>query len=41
MEQDWMESLEPLLQQYGKRKHPLEYKNRYQLLVMIILSAQV
>jgi len=36
-----MESLEPLLQQYGKRKHPLEYKNRYQLLVMIILSAQV
>jgi len=41
MEQNWMESLEPLLQQYGKRKHPLEYKNRYQLLVMIILSAQV
>jgi len=41
MEQNWMESLKPLLQQYGKRKHPLEYNNRYQLLVMIILSAQV
>jgi len=41
MEQNWMESLEPLLLQYGKRKHPLEYNNRYQLLVMIILSAQV
>ena len=41
MEQNWMESLEQLMQQYDKRKHPLEYKNRYQLLVMIILSAQV
>ena len=41
MEQNWMDSLEPLMQQYGQRKHPLEYKNRYQLLVMIILSAQV
>jgi endonuclease III len=35
-----MENLEPLLQTYGKRKHPLEYENRYQLLVMVILSAQ-
>jgi len=41
MEQNWMESLEPLMQVYGKRKHPLEYDNRYQMLVMIILSSQV
>lgn len=40
MEQNWLEYLEPLLEQYGKRKHPLDYKNRYQLLVMVILSAQ-
>lgn len=37
---NWEEALEPLIQKYGKRKHPLDYKNRYQLIVMIILSAQ-
>lgn len=31
---------EALLQQYGKRKHPLDYANRYQLLVMVVLSAR-
>ena len=40
MEQNWIEHLEPLMNQYGKRKHPLNYKSRYQLLVMVILSAQ-
>lgn len=35
-----MEYLEPLMRQYDKRKHPLDYKSRYQLLVMVILSAQ-
>lgn len=40
MEQNWMEHLDPLMKQYDKRKHPLDYKNRYQLLVMVILSAQ-
>jgi len=34
------ESLELLMQQYHNRKHPLNYKSRYQLLVMVILSAQ-
>jgi endonuclease-3 len=33
-------NLEPLLEKYGKRKHPLEYTNRYQLLVSVILSAR-
>ena len=37
---NWEEALDPLLKKYGKRKHPLDYQNRYQLLVMIILSAQ-
>ena len=40
METNWKEAIEPLLQMYSKRKHPLDYKNRYQLLVMVILSAQ-
>jgi endonuclease-3 len=40
MGQNWPELLEPLIKQYSKRKHPLDYKNRYQLLVMVILSAQ-
>lgn len=40
MEQNWMKYLEPLMAQYDKKKHPLDYKSRYQLLVMVILSAQ-
>jgi endonuclease-3 len=36
----WAEHLEPLIKQYEKKKHPLNYANRYQLLVMVILSAQ-
>src|ERR1035437_698817 len=40
MSQDWNKTLEPLLKLYHNRKHPLDYKNRYQLLVMVILSAQ-
>jgi len=37
---NWAEHLEPLIKKYEKRKHPLDYANRYQLLVMVILSAQ-
>lgn len=37
---DWNRELKRLLKQYQGRKHPLEYRNRYQLLVMVILSAQ-
>lgn len=40
METNWLKNIEPLLQAYGKRKHPLDYENRYQLVVMVILSAQ-
>lgn len=37
---NWSEKLKPLIEKYKGRKHPLEYKNNYQLLVMVILSAQ-
>ena len=37
---DWNRELKRLLKQYKGRKHPLDYRNRYQLLVMVILSAQ-
>lgn len=37
---DWAEAMKPLLKEYKNKQHPLEYKNIYQLLVMVILSAQ-
>ena len=37
---NWSEEMKPLLKKYQGKKHPLEYKNIYQLLVMVILSAQ-
>lgn len=37
---NWEKNLEPLLQKYGKQKHPLDYKNTYQFVAMIILAAQ-
>jgi len=40
METNWNLAFQPLFQQYGKRKHPLDYQSRYQLVVMVILSAQ-
>jgi endonuclease-3 len=36
----WPKAIQPLLKKYKKTKHPLEYKNIYQLLVMVVLSAQ-
>lgn len=37
---DWATKLAPILEKYKGRKHPLDYHNLYQLLVMVILSAQ-
>jgi len=37
---DWETKLSPILEKYKGRKHPLEYQNLYQLLVMVVLSAQ-
>ena len=37
---NWAEDIQPLLKKYKNKQHPLEYKSRYQLVVMVILSAQ-
>ena len=36
----WTEALQPLIQKYKDRKHPLNYENMYQLIVMLNLVAQ-
>ncbi len=37
---DWTKAIQPLLKKYKGLKHPLAYKNTYQLMVMVILAAQ-
>lgn len=37
---DWENKLKPILKKYKGKKHPLDYQNTYQLLVMVVLSAQ-
>ncbi len=37
---DWASAMAPLIKKYKGKPHPLEYKNVYQLLVMVVLSAQ-
>jgi len=37
---NWLKHFKPLFKIYGQRKHPLEFKNPYQLLVVVILSAR-
>ncbi|MES2412098.1 MAG: endonuclease III [Bacteroidota bacterium] len=37
---NWAEVFKPLIQKYKNKKHPLDYQNLYQLLVMVVLSAQ-
>ena len=37
---NWPEAIQPLLEKYKGKKHPLDYQNIYQLLVMVVLSAQ-
>jgi endonuclease-3 len=37
---DWAEAVKPLIKKYKGKTHPLHYKNTYQLLVMVVLSAQ-
>ncbi|MES2485305.1 MAG: endonuclease III [Bacteroidota bacterium] len=40
MQTDWPKALQPLIAKYKDQQHPLDYKNIYQLLVMVVLSAQ-
>lgn len=37
---NWQKEFQPLIKKYKGRKHPLDYRNTYQLVVMVILSAQ-
>jgi len=37
---NWAKAIQPLLKKYKAKKHPLEYGNIYQLVVMVVLSAQ-
>lgn len=37
---NWTEAVKPLLKKYKGKKHPLDHKNTYQLLISVILSAQ-
>jgi endonuclease-3 len=37
---NWQKEIQPLLKKYKGKKHPLDYNNTYQLLVMVVLSAQ-
>jgi len=37
---NWDIKLKPILKKYKGRQHPLEYQNIYQLMVMVVLSAQ-
>lgn len=40
MKTNWNESLKPLLKKYKGKKHPLNYNSLYELIVMVVLSAQ-
>lgn len=37
---NWQQEIQPLINTYKGKKHPLDYMNTYELLVAIILSAQ-
>jgi len=37
---NWATALKPLIAKYKGKPHPLEFKNLYQLVVMVVLSAQ-
>ncbi|MEP7265591.1 MAG: endonuclease III [Bacteroidota bacterium] len=40
MATNWEEATKPLIKKYKGKQHPLEYKNIYQLIVMVVLSAR-
>jgi len=37
---NWQKEIQPLIKKYKGKKHPLDYNNNYELLVMVVLSAQ-
>ena len=37
---NWQKEVQPLIKKYKGKQHPLEYNSTYQLMVMVVLSAQ-
>lgn len=37
---NWQKEIQPLIKKYKGKKHPLDYNNNYELVVMVVLSAQ-
>jgi endonuclease III len=37
---NWQKEIQPLIKKYKGKKHPLDYNNTYELVVMVVLSAQ-
>ncbi len=37
---NWQKEIQPLIKKYKGKKHPLDYQSPYQLVVMVVLSAQ-
>ncbi|HUP13606.1 MAG TPA: hypothetical protein VM187_15390, partial [Niastella sp.] len=37
---DWVKATKRLIDKYKGKKHPLEYKNTFQLVVMVVLAAR-
>src|SRR5271154_6995757 len=36
----WQKEIQPLIKMYKGKKHPLDYHSSYELVVMVVLSAQ-
>jgi endonuclease III len=37
---NWQKEIQPLIRKYKSKRHPLAYTNAYELMVMVVLSAQ-
>ena len=37
---NWQKEIQPLIKEYKGKRHPLEYNSTYELVVMVVLSAQ-
>lgn len=37
---DWQKEMQPLINKYKGKQHPLDYHDTYELIVMVVLSAQ-
>lgn len=40
MARQWQQEIQPLIKKYKGKHHPLDYRNGYELLVVVVLSAQ-